>query len=156
MTILFVVLVVTMVGSITSEWRVAFGYEGTPGTATVVSCQPIVKGPSGKRRTYYDCKAHFVFDDPSKQPITIGTVPEAEVGDVFPAALTPDGDRVLPTGEAGRWKAAIVPLGIACGLAAMVLFGAFITRSKKVIIWACVVVMPFPVALAVAVMRGEI
>ncbi|WP_219513670.1 hypothetical protein [Nonomuraea ceibae] len=92
------------------ELKVALGHAGTPGTATVVSCQALGQGR-------YDCRASFVFDDRSKAPIVVATVPDAEAGEVFPAALTPAGDRVLPTGARGVWRQALVlgalPLGVA-------------------------------------------
>jgi hypothetical protein len=76
------------------DLKVALGMTGVQGTATVVSCERLGRGR-------YDCKAEFVFDDPARSPIVIDTVPEAERGDVFRAALTAEGDRVLPTGTQG-------------------------------------------------------
>ncbi|GIH99376.1 hypothetical protein [Planobispora takensis] len=148
---LFVILVVTIVGVVSTEVRTAFGHEGTPGVATVLSCEPHTVGSGRSRRTNYDCEARFVFDDPSRPPIVIDTVPEAEVGQVFPGVLTAEGDRVLPTGEFGRWRAVLVPAGLGLGLAATVFFGAIMTGSRKAIIVTGVLMLPF---LAVVIIAG--
>lgn len=81
----------TVISTTLPDLEVALGRKGTPGTAHVVSCERVGEG-------IYDCRAWFVFDDPARDPITVATVPEAEAGEVFPAALTPEGDRVVPTG----------------------------------------------------------
>ncbi|MBG0832199.1 hypothetical protein HS041_31320 [Planomonospora sp. ID67723] len=84
----------TVISTTRPDLEVALGWKGTPGTAHVFSCERVGKGE-------YDCRAWFVFDDPARDPITVATVPEAEAGEVFPAALIPEGDRVVPTGARG-------------------------------------------------------
>ncbi|GAA3081274.1 hypothetical protein [Streptosporangium carneum] len=151
---LFIWLMVALAGVVTVELKAAFGHEGTPGTATVVSCEPYTVGTGRSRRTNYDCEVHFVFDDRSKQPIVVDTVPEVEVGEVFAGVLTPEGDRVLPTGERGVWRAILVPSGIAFGLAAMAFLCALMTRSRKAIIWTGALGTPLLVAMIVAIVVG--
>ncbi|MBB5966240.1 hypothetical protein [Planomonospora venezuelensis] len=115
----------TVITTTLPDLEVALGRKGTPGTAHVFSCERIGKGE-------YDCKAWFVFDDPARDPITVDTVPEAEAGEVFPAALTPEGDRVKPTGARGVWTAvgllALVPFGLAF-VPPILTFGFALERS---------------------------
>ncbi|MGP3955725.1 hypothetical protein ACTWPT_06975 [Nonomuraea sp. 3N208] len=151
---LLIWIVVGIVEVVTPELRAGFGHSGTPGTATVVSCEAHTVGSGWSRRTQYDCESRFVFDDRSKQPIVIDTVPEVEVGEVFPAVLTLEGDRVLPTGERGVWRAILVPSGIASGLAVVVFFGALMTGSRKAIIWTGALGSLFLVGLIVAIVVG--
>ncbi|GIH80652.1 hypothetical protein Plo01_70810 [Planobispora longispora] len=107
--------------------EIALGDRGTPGTAEVLSCEDLGEGR-------YDCDARFTFDDPAREPIVIDTVPDAEAGEVFPAALTPEGDRVVPTGERGVWASvgllALVPLCVAF-IPVMVLYGFGIRRGRR-------------------------
>ncbi|MGI5285457.1 hypothetical protein ACQEVF_19275 [Nonomuraea polychroma] len=151
---LLVWILVGIAEVVTPELRAGFGHSGTPGTATVVSCEPYTVGSGWSRRTQYDCEARFVFEDRSKQPIVIDTVPEVEVGEVFPAVLTPEGDRVLPAEERGVWRAILVPSGIAFGLAVIVFFGALLTGSRKAMIWTGVLGSLFLVVMIVAIVVG--
>ncbi|MBB2910064.1 hypothetical protein FHS43_001310 [Streptosporangium becharense] len=132
---LFIWLMVELVGFVAPDLSAASGHTGTPGTATVVSCEPYTKWNGRRRRTYYDCDARFVPDDRSKQPIIVDTVPEVEVGEVFPAVLTPEGNRVLPAGERGVWRAILVPVGLAFMLALIAFLTALAMRARKSIIW---------------------
>ncbi|MGJ6968366.1 hypothetical protein ACSDR0_41310 [Streptosporangium sp. G11] len=158
MTALFAALVglfVIVVTQSTQSLDVALDDDtGASGTATVVSCESHTTGSGRSRRTRHDCEARFVFDDPSKEPIVIDTIPEVEVGEIFPAALTPEGDRVLPTGARGVWWALLVPAGIAFGLAAVVFLGALMTGSRKLIIWTGALGLPFLIVLIIAVVAG--
>ncbi|WP_344971525.1 hypothetical protein [Streptosporangium fragile] len=141
-------LVVTIVSVTMPELRLALGHTGTPGTATVLSCERL----TGKGR--YDCNAYFVFDDRSKEPIVIDTVPDAEAGEVFRAALTPEGDRVLPTGARGTWRGIVQLDIIPFALALIAFFGALITRSRKVIIWTGALGAPFLVVMIIGIVIG--
>ncbi|WP_327587976.1 hypothetical protein OHA25_13960 [Nonomuraea sp. NBC_00507] len=151
---LFIWLMAGLVEVVTPELRTAFGHAGTPGTATVVSCEPYTVGSWRSRQTRYDCEARFVFDDRSKQPIVVHTVPEVKVGEVFPAVLTPERDRVLPAGERGVWRAALVPSGIAFGLAVMAFFCALLTGSRKMIIWSGALGSLLLIVMIVAIVVG--
>ncbi|GAA5052379.1 hypothetical protein HNP84_001508 [Thermocatellispora tengchongensis] len=129
------------------EVDVALGRTGTPGTATVQSCDRVRKG-------VYDCQAYFEFADRSKQPILIDTVPDVEVGETFPAALTPEGDRVLPTGARGVWRAILPINSIPFAIALIAFLTALVTRSKKAIAWTGVLGFPFLLAMILGFAYG--
>ncbi|GIH92572.1 hypothetical protein Psi01_32020 [Planobispora siamensis] len=124
---LMVFLAYTVIDTTRPGLEIALGDRGTPGTAEVLSCEALGEGR-------YDCQARFTFDDPAREPIVIDTVPDAEAGEVFPAALTPEGDRVVPTGERGVWTSvallALVPLCLAF-IPTMVLYGFGIQRGRR-------------------------
>ncbi|WP_156325195.1 hypothetical protein [Nonomuraea sp. SBT364] len=121
---LLVWLAATVVLVALPELKVALGHAGTPGTATVVSCDALGHGR-------FDCRASFEFDDRFSGPIVVGTVPDVEVGEVFPAALTPAGDRVLPTGARGVWRQALVLGALPLGVAVIALLTVVVKRSRK-------------------------
>ncbi|GII02670.1 hypothetical protein Pta02_46780 [Planobispora takensis] len=124
---LMLLLAYTVIDTTRPGLEIALGNRGTPGTAEVLSCESLGEGR-------YDCQARFTFDDPAREPIVIDTVPDAEAGEVFPAALTPEGDRVVPTGERGVWTSvallALVPLCLAF-IPAMVLYGFGIRHGRR-------------------------
>lgn len=102
-------LVVTVLTTTVPQLQVALGATGTPGTATVLSRERV-------GRYEHHSEARFVFDDATRQPVVIDTIPDVKVGESFRAALTPEGDRVLPTGSRGVLPAlgllALAPLGM--------------------------------------------
>lgn len=152
---LLVWLAVAVVDVTVPEAALALGRTGTPGAATVVSCERIDRGRQGRgRRTEYDCKAHFLFDDRSREPIVIDTVPDVEVGEVFPAALTPEGDRVLPTGARGAWRAILIFSGYPFALALIAFLSALVMRSRKAIIWTGALGAPFLIAMIIGIVVG--
>ncbi|NRQ31507.1 hypothetical protein HII36_06580 [Nonomuraea sp. NN258] len=144
---LLIWLVVTVISVTMPDLDLALGRSGTPGTATVLSCERVGKGR-------YDCDARFVFDDRSREPIVIDTVPDAEPGEVFPAALTPEGDRVLPTGARGVWNAVALLVALPFGLALIAFLTALFTRSRKAIIWTGAIGAPFLVLLVLGFAIG--
>ncbi|MGW0587099.1 hypothetical protein [Streptosporangium sp. NPDC002607] len=132
-------LAFTLVSVALPDLKVALGMTGVQGTATVVFCESL---GHGKHRTHH-CKADFIFDDPARSPIVIDTVPDAEVGDVFRAALNFEGDRVLPTGTQGVMPQigllALAPLCVAF-VPTLLLRGLNIERGLGVaIIGGCVI-----------------
>ncbi|WP_436762373.1 hypothetical protein [Streptosporangium sp. V21-05] len=56
LTLLFACLMTFVVLAVTPPLKVALGYTGTPGTATVLSCVRLGRAKD-------DCDARFVFDD---------------------------------------------------------------------------------------------
>nr|BFE85259.1 hypothetical protein GCM10020093_078600 [Planobispora longispora] len=96
---LLVWVLVAVVDVTASETKTVLDDAGVTGTATVVSCEAYTVGSGRSRRTNYDCEARFVFDDRSREPVVIDTVPEVEVGEVFPAVLTPEGTGCCPRGR---------------------------------------------------------
>ncbi|GGS61444.1 hypothetical protein GCM10010156_20050 [Planobispora rosea] len=147
---LLVWLVVVGIDVTVRELGDVLGPEGTPGTATVLSCE---QTGSGKNRRY-DCEADFVFDDRSKEPIVIDTVPDVEVGEVFPAVLTPEGDRVVPAGARGAWRVILPFSAIPFTFALVAFLTALLTRSKKAIIWTGAVLVPFTVVMVMGIVIG--
>lgn len=88
------ILVVAIVANVLPDLKVALGVTGTPGTATVVVHERV------GRKSYHN-EARLVFDDPAREPVIVETVSGVELGESFRAALTPEGDWVLPTGMRG-------------------------------------------------------
>ncbi|MDA0632315.1 hypothetical protein OUY22_02730 [Nonomuraea sp. MCN248] len=89
-------------------YRLALGHVGTPGTLTVISCEPLGRGR-------YDCRGRFVPDD-GGPAVPVSASPDSGVGDVTHARLTPDGTRALPDGIKGVLSVSAVP---AAGLAGL-------------------------------------
>ncbi|MFB9884269.1 hypothetical protein ACFFMN_40695 [Planobispora siamensis] len=151
---LLVWLVVMVVGAVTPELEAALGDAGTPGTATVVSCEPYTVGTGRSKRTNYDCEARFVFDDRSRQPIVVDTVPDVEVGEVFPAVLTPEGDRVLPTEARGVWRAVLLFSALPFALTLIAFLAALMMRVRKAIIWTGALGLPLLILVIVGAVVG--
>ncbi|WP_188194145.1 hypothetical protein [Nonomuraea sp. SYSU D8015] len=151
---LLVWLAVTVVRVAVPEMGTASGDTGATGTATVVSCEPIERGTGRTGYTAYDCEAYFVFDDRAKEPIVIDTVPDAEVGEVFPAALAPEGDRVLPTGARGTWRGILLLSAFPFGVALIAFVTALIMRSRKAIVWTGALGAPFLIAMIIGTVIG--
>ncbi|MER5624399.1 hypothetical protein ABT061_25535 [Streptosporangium sp. NPDC002544] len=91
------ILVVAIVTNALPDLKVALGVTGTPGTATVVVHERV-------GRNSYHSEARLVFDDPAREPVIVKTVSGVELGESFRAALTPEGDWVLPTGMRGATR----------------------------------------------------
>ncbi|MGN9842097.1 hypothetical protein ACTMTI_28620 [Nonomuraea sp. H19] len=143
------------VGDVTvPELRPALGPTGTTGTATVLSCERSYRRSGRSRYTVYDCRAHFVFGDRSKKPIVIDTIPDVEVGEVFPAVLSAEGDRALPTGARGTWRGILLLSGFPFGLALIAFLTALVIRSRKAIIWTAALGAPFLIAMVIGIVIG--
>ncbi|WP_327086018.1 hypothetical protein OIE66_27220 [Nonomuraea sp. NBC_01738] len=85
----------------------ALGRTGTPGTLTVDACTALGEGR-------YDCRATF-RPDSGGDGIGVAASPDAEAGQVYPAALAPGGERAVRTGRDGVLAALILPAtGLAC------------------------------------------
>jgi hypothetical protein len=151
---MLLVLVATILDVAMPELGLALDPADRTGTATVLSCVPRQVGSGRTGYTAYDCKARFVFDDRSKEPIVIDTIPDVEVGEAFPAALTPEGDRVLPTGDRGAWRAIMLLSSLPFGVALIAFLSALVMRSKKWIIWTGLIGAPFLIALIAGVVIG--
>ncbi|GIH75101.1 hypothetical protein Plo01_15300 [Planobispora longispora] len=151
---LLVWVLVAVVDVTASETKTVLDDAGVTGTATVVSCEAYTVGSGRSRRTNYDCEARFVFDDRSREPVVIDTVPEVEVGEVFPAVLTPEGDRVLPSGARGVWRAILPVSALPLTFALVAFLTALVTRSRKAIIWTGVVLAAFGAVMIVGIVVG--
>ncbi|MEU4834826.1 hypothetical protein [Streptosporangium sp. NPDC023615] len=150
---LLTLLVITVISVTTPELDVALGRAGTPGVAAVRSCTHADEQGFPKRG-HHECRARFVFDDPSREPIVVGTIPDVEVGEVFPAALPPGGDRVLPTGERGMWRAVLLYDTIPFALSLVAFLSALATGSRRMTVWAGVLAAPFCVLLVLGKILG--
>ncbi|MFI6454293.1 hypothetical protein ACIBF6_22355 [Streptosporangium amethystogenes] len=120
-------LAVTVLTTTAPQLQVALGATGRPGNATVLSCERV-------GRNEHHSEARFVFDDATRKPIIIDTVPDVTVGESFRAALTPEDDRVLPTGSRGVMPAlgllALAPLGMSL-LPYMPMYSLGIRRGRR-------------------------
>ncbi|MER6176080.1 hypothetical protein [Streptosporangium sp. NPDC001681] len=108
------------------DLQTALGMRGTPGTATVLSCEAHGSGRNSRRA----CQARFVFKDLATPPVVLPTVADVEVGETFPAAINSEGDLVLPTGARGVWR--WVPPAVAIFVipaVLLIIFGFFVERS---------------------------
>lgn len=83
------------------DLELALGRTGTPGTLTVLSCQPLGQGR-------YDCRGRFTPDG-GGPPVLVAASPDSRAGDVTRARLAPGGDRALPDGVRGVLAASAVP-----------------------------------------------
>ncbi|MBG0823925.1 hypothetical protein HS048_24715 [Planomonospora sp. ID91781] len=151
---LLVWLVVTIVGVVTPELGAALGRTGTPGTATVVSCESYTVGTGRSKRTNRDCEARFVPDEQPGQSVVAGTVPDVEVGEVFPAVLTPEGDRVLPTRARGVWRALFQLAALPFGLVLIAFLSALMMRARKATVWTGALGLPLLVVMVVGFLVG--
>ncbi|GAA0439023.1 hypothetical protein Acor_68580 [Acrocarpospora corrugata] len=91
-----------------SAIQLTTGRIGTPGTLTVLSCQPLGQGR-------YDCKGSFLPDS-GGPAVPVDASPDSDAGEVTRAQLTPAGDRAVPTGAKGLLAALALPAVGAGGL----------------------------------------
>ncbi|WP_283136656.1 hypothetical protein [Rhizohabitans arisaemae] len=145
--LLLVVLVGAGIAITATDVRLALGHTGTLGTATVTSCTPVRKG--------LHCTAHFAFDDRAREPILVDTVADVQVGEVFPAVLTPEEDLVLPAGTRGVWRAILPLVAIPFGIALIAFLSALVIRSRKGILWTGALLLPPTIAMIIGFVAGS-
>ncbi|MER5626257.1 hypothetical protein ABT061_34995 [Streptosporangium sp. NPDC002544] len=120
-------LPIFLISSVTlPDIQTALGMRGTPGTATVLSCEAHGSGRNSRRA----CQARFVFKASARPPVVLPTVADVEVGETFPAAINSEGDLVLPTGARGVWR--WVPPAVSIFVipaVLMIVFGFYVVRS---------------------------
>lgn len=91
------------------ELRLAMGWSGTAGTATVHDCVLIERADDD----YTECTGVFVPNDRPAESVNVKLPPESDEGETFPARLQADGEWARPTDVKGKLGALAIPaLGV--------------------------------------------
>ncbi|GGK65610.1 hypothetical protein Ppa06_21750 [Planomonospora parontospora subsp. parontospora] len=76
------------------------------------------------------------------------------MGEVFPAVLTPEGDRVLPTRARGVWRALFQLAALPFGLVLIAFLSAVMMRARKATVWTGALGLPLLVVMVVGFLVG--